>query len=83
MTDSTITVTSLGDRGVEAVFGVIYPPQVALTGFGKVTIAPTAVDGLLGAHHQVTGTLSAEHRATMATPGAGEGRQCVRGLMAS
>ena len=36
MTDATITVTNLGDQGVRAVFGVIYPPQVALVGFGKV-----------------------------------------------
>ena len=34
--DPTITVTNLGDQGVEAVFGVIYPPQVALVGFGRV-----------------------------------------------
>ena len=35
MTDATITVTNLGDQGVRAVYGVIYPPQVALVGFGK------------------------------------------------
>ena len=34
MSDPTITVTSLGDGGVDALFGVIYPPQVALVGFG-------------------------------------------------
>jgi pyruvate dehydrogenase E2 component (dihydrolipoamide acetyltransferase) len=70
MTDSTITVTNLGDRGVESVFGVIYPPQVALAGFGKVTSAPTAVDGLLGVRPQVTATLSADHRATDGYTGA-------------
>ena len=64
MTDSTITVTDLGDRGVEAVFGVIYPPQVALAGFGKVTSMPRAVGGLLGVRPQVTATLAADHRAT-------------------
>ena len=36
MSDPTITVTNLGEGGVEAVFGVIYPPQVALVGFGSV-----------------------------------------------
>ena len=35
MSDPTITVTNLGDKGVDAVFGVIYPPQVAIVGFGK------------------------------------------------
>lgn len=34
MADPTITVTNLGEAGVDAVFGVIYPPQVALVGFG-------------------------------------------------
>lgn len=70
MTDPTITVTNLGDRGVEAVFGVIYPPQVALVGFGKVISAPVAVDGLLGIRPQVTATLAADHRASDGYTGA-------------
>jgi pyruvate dehydrogenase E2 component (dihydrolipoamide acetyltransferase) len=61
--DPTITVTDLGDQGVEAVFGVIYPPQVALVGYGKVLDRPAAVDGLLGVRPCVTATLSADHRA--------------------
>ena len=36
MSDPTITVTNLGDLGVDSVFGVIYPPQVALVGFGRI-----------------------------------------------
>jgi pyruvate dehydrogenase E2 component (dihydrolipoamide acetyltransferase) len=36
MSDPTITVTNLGERGVDLVHGVIYPPQVALVGFGGV-----------------------------------------------
>lgn len=70
MAESTITVTSLGDQGVEAVFGVIYPPQVALVGFGKVTERPWAVDGLLGVRPVVTATLSADHRASDGYTGA-------------
>ncbi|MFI6985961.1 dihydrolipoamide acetyltransferase family protein [Embleya sp. NPDC050154] len=62
--DPTITVTNLGEQGAEAVFGVIYPPQVALVGFGRVTERPVAVDGLLGVHPTVTASLSADHRAT-------------------
>ena len=42
MADPTITVTNLGDLGVESVFGVIYPPQVALVGFGRVVEQPWA-----------------------------------------
>ena len=70
MADPTITVTNLGDRGVETVFGVIYPPQVALAGFGKVTSAPFAAGGLLGVRAQVTATLAADHRASDGYTGA-------------
>ncbi len=64
MTDSTITVTSLGDRGVEKVFGVIYPPQVALVGFGKVLEQPWAENGMLGVQPMLIATLAGDHRAT-------------------
>ena len=60
---STLTVTSLGDRGVEAVWGVIYPPQVALVGFGSVSQRPLVVDGMCVARLAVTATLAADHRA--------------------
>jgi len=62
MSDPTITVSNLGDLGVEAVYGVIYPPQVALVGFGRVVESPYAKDGLLGVRPVVTATLSADHR---------------------
>jgi pyruvate dehydrogenase E2 component (dihydrolipoamide acetyltransferase) len=64
LTDATITVTNLGDQGVESVTGVIYPPQVALVGFGKITERPWAVGGLLGIRPVVATTLAADHRAT-------------------
>lgn len=64
LTDATITVTNLGDQGVESVYGVIYPPQVALVGTGRVVQRPWAVDGLLGVRPCVTLTLAADHRAT-------------------
>ena len=44
-----ITVTNLGEQGVESVFGVIYPPQVALAGFGRITERPFASNGMVGA----------------------------------
>lgn len=62
MSDPTITVSNLGDLGVESVFGVIYPPQVALVGFGAVTERPVARGGLVGARPCLTATLSADHR---------------------
>lgn len=71
MTAATITVTNLGDLGVESVHGVIYPPQVALVGFGAVHQRPWAVDGLLGVRPLVTATLAADHRASDGATGAG------------
>jgi pyruvate dehydrogenase E2 component (dihydrolipoamide acetyltransferase) len=62
--DATITVTSLGEQGVETVFGIIYPPQVALVGFGKIVERPWAADGMVGARPVMTGTLAADHRAS-------------------
>ena len=64
MSDPTITVTNLGERGVEMVFGVIYPPQVALVGFGMPVERPWAVAGEVAARHVLTTTLAADHRAS-------------------
>jgi pyruvate dehydrogenase E2 component (dihydrolipoamide acetyltransferase) len=64
MSDPTITVSNLGDLGVESVFGVIYPPQVALVGFGRVMERPWAEHGMLAVRPCVTATLSADHRAS-------------------
>jgi len=63
MSDPTITVTNLGDRGVDLVHGVIYPPQVALVGFGAVRERAWAADGMLGVRSTVVATLAADHRA--------------------
>jgi pyruvate dehydrogenase E2 component (dihydrolipoamide acetyltransferase) len=60
--DPTITVSSLGERGVEALYGIIYPPQVAIVGFGKVVTRPWVTDGAVGPRSVVTITLSADHR---------------------
>jgi pyruvate dehydrogenase E2 component (dihydrolipoamide acetyltransferase) len=62
LSDPTITITSLGEQGVEAVFGIIYPPQVALVGFGKVVERPWVVDGNVVVRPLVTASLSADHR---------------------
>lgn len=62
LSDPTITVTSLGEQGVEAVFGVIYPPQVALVGFGKIMDRPWASEGQITVRSAVTATLSGDHR---------------------
>ncbi|KVC49049.1 dihydrolipoamide acetyltransferase family protein [Burkholderia diffusa] len=62
LSESTITVTNLGDRGAAEVFGIIYPPQVALVGFGRITERPWAEDGGLKIMPVTTASLSADHR---------------------
>jgi pyruvate dehydrogenase E2 component (dihydrolipoamide acetyltransferase) len=62
LSDPTITVTSLGEQGVESVFGIIFPPQVAIVGFGKIVERPWVVDGQVVVRPLVTATLSADHR---------------------
>ncbi|MDL1861214.1 hypothetical protein FBR04_09315, partial [Betaproteobacteria bacterium PRO7] len=64
LTDATITVTSLGDQGVASVFGVIFPPQVAIVGFGRVVERPWAVGDQVRTVPVVSATLAADHRAS-------------------
>ncbi len=64
MSDPTITVTSLGERGVESVFGVIFPPQVAIVGFGTLVERPWITEGQILPCPVVTASLSADHRVT-------------------
>jgi pyruvate dehydrogenase E2 component (dihydrolipoamide acetyltransferase) len=70
MSDPTITVTNLGDQGAESVFGVIYPPQVALVGLGTIAPRPWVVDGALRAVPLLTASLAADHRVTDGHQGA-------------
>ena len=70
ISDPTITVSSLGERGVEALYGIIYPPQVAIVGFGKVVARPWVVDGAVGPRSVATITLSGDHRVSDGHAGA-------------
>jgi len=58
----TITVSNLGDQGADEVLPVIYPPQVALVGFGRVRERPWAEHGLLGVRPVVTASVAGDHR---------------------
>jgi pyruvate dehydrogenase E2 component (dihydrolipoamide acetyltransferase) len=64
LSDATITVTNLGDGGADLVYGVIYPPQVAIIGFGGVRERPWVTDGTVRAMPVLTATLAADHRVT-------------------
>jgi pyruvate dehydrogenase E2 component (dihydrolipoamide acetyltransferase) len=70
LTDGTVTVTNLGEQGVETVYGVIYPPQVALIGFGKIVERPWVENGGLYVRRVLNATLSADHRASVGHRGA-------------
>ena len=64
MAGASITVSSLGETGPDALFGVIFPPQVALVGVGGIIDRPWAVAGMLAVRPTVTITLAADHRAS-------------------
>jgi pyruvate dehydrogenase E2 component (dihydrolipoamide acetyltransferase) len=62
LSEATLTVTNLGDQGVDTVFAVIVPPQVAIVGFGRIVDRPSVVDGQIVARRMVTVSLSFDHR---------------------
>lgn len=62
LSEATITLTSLGDRGVDGLLGVIYPPQVAIVGIGSPALRPFVVDGNVAPRQIATLTLAADHR---------------------
>ena len=70
LTSQTVTITNLGDLGVEEVFGVIYPPQVAIIGLGKIHEKPWAVDDTIAVRKVLKVTVAGDHRATDGRTGA-------------
>jgi pyruvate dehydrogenase E2 component (dihydrolipoamide acetyltransferase) len=62
--NATVTLTSLGEGGVDQVYGVIYPPQVAVIGIGGLQRKPIAVNGKVEIRPVVTITMAGDHRAT-------------------
>jgi len=70
ITRGTITISSLGETGVDALFGVIYPPQVALVGFGAPRLRPMVCEGRVEPRLGVTATLAADHRVSDGRRGA-------------
>jgi pyruvate dehydrogenase E2 component (dihydrolipoamide acetyltransferase) len=62
LADATCTLTSLGERGVDWVLPIIYPPQVAIIGAGSPAERPWVVDGEVRVRHICELTLAADHR---------------------
>jgi pyruvate dehydrogenase E2 component (dihydrolipoamide acetyltransferase) len=65
-----ITLTSLGDEGVDAVYPIIFPDQVAIVGAGRLTDRPWVNDGQVTIRPTLTLTLAADHRVTDGRRGA-------------
>jgi pyruvate dehydrogenase E2 component (dihydrolipoamide acetyltransferase) len=70
MTDGTITISAMGDTGADAMAAVIYPPQVAIVGFGAPVARPWIVGETIAPRMTVTVTLSADHRVSDGRRGA-------------
>ncbi len=70
MSEATLTVSSLGERGVDALQGVIFPPQVALVGFGTPVRRPVVVGEAVVPRWVVTASLAADHRVSDGRSGA-------------
>jgi pyruvate dehydrogenase E2 component (dihydrolipoamide acetyltransferase) len=70
LSDATITVTNLGEQGAQTVFGVIYPPQVALVGFGRIREQAWVDDGRIKAMPMLQASLAADHRVSDGHSGA-------------
>ena len=64
LSDSTITLTSIGDGGADSIFGVIYPPQVAMISFGSILEQPFSENEMIGIRSSISVTLAGDHRAT-------------------
>jgi pyruvate dehydrogenase E2 component (dihydrolipoamide acetyltransferase) len=57
-----ITLTSLGDEGVDAAYPIIFPDQVAIVAAGRIVERPWVVAGQVLPRPVLTLTLAADHR---------------------
>lgn len=71
LSDSTITITNMGEGGADLVYGIIYSPQVAIIGFGSSSEQPFAENGMVGIRTVLNATLAGDHRATDGLVGSG------------
>jgi pyruvate dehydrogenase E2 component (dihydrolipoamide acetyltransferase) len=62
LSGATFTVTNLGMYGVRAFSAIVNPPQAAILAVGAVQQRALARDGQVTARHEMTITLSCDHR---------------------
>ena len=67
---ATFTITNLGAYGVDALIGIINPPQTAILGVGAVRERAVVREGQVAVRSIMTVALSADHRATDGAEGA-------------
>ena len=68
--DATVTLSNIGDRGSDQIFGIIFPPQVAIIGVGRVLQKPVVIDAQVLPKTMVNISLAADHRVTDGQVGA-------------
>jgi pyruvate dehydrogenase E2 component (dihydrolipoamide acetyltransferase) len=73
--NASVTVSSLGEDSADMLLPVIYPPQVAIIGVGRIAERPWAVDGALAVRTTASFTVAGDHRAN-------DGRSAARLLKA-
>ena len=69
-TAASITVTSLGTDGVDVLYPIINPPQVAIVGAGAIRDQAWVQDGQIAVRPILTLTVAADHRVTDGRAGA-------------
>jgi pyruvate dehydrogenase E2 component (dihydrolipoamide acetyltransferase) len=80
LSDPTITLTSLGDRGVAGITGVIFPPQVAIVGIGTPCVQAAVINDTVEPRRIAQITLAADHRVSDGHNGAKFLRAIVKHL---
>lgn len=68
--EATVTVSNLGERGSDRIQGVIFPPQVALLGIGRVRSAPWVQEQQVVPMTLASFSLAADHRVSDGHDGA-------------
>jgi pyruvate dehydrogenase E2 component (dihydrolipoamide acetyltransferase) len=62
LSGATFTVSNLGMYGIHSFGAIVNPPQAAILAVGAVQERPAVRDGQVGARHEMTMTLSCDHR---------------------
>ena len=70
MTSGTITVSALGDTGVDGLLPVIQPPQLAIVGAGRMMDRAVVRDGQVVVRTMMTISVAADHRVSDGARGA-------------